>query len=148
MSAAHPAPLKVVPPGGVEGLYTAQVGGKNVPISMLYGREDFLAGIPGDVPTPERHRAAAAVEACGLTWFEAQQLVNATEGPAPDQRAELDLDELWGDDADANIRLVNGLLTRLRTHDEELHNRLLPFIQRARGMADLVLRVAKRHERA
>jgi hypothetical protein len=116
-------------------------------VSALYSREDFLTGIPGDVPTPERHRAAAAVEACGLTWFEGQQLLNATEGPVPHPADELDLAELWGDAANDNARAVNRVLTQLRAVDADLHDKLLPFIQRRAAVANRVLAIAKRLRR-
>lgn len=120
---------------------------ENMPLSALYGRQDFLAGILGDVPTPDRHRAAAAVEACGLTWFEAQQLVNATEGPVPDPGDELDLEALWGEAYDANVRLVKDQMTQLRAVDPDLHDRFLSFMHRRANVLAHVLAVAKRQAR-
>jgi hypothetical protein len=122
----------------------ARVPAETATLSALYGREDFLTGIPGDVPTPERHRAAAAVEACGLTWFEAQQLVNATEGPVPDPADELDLEALWGEAHAVNVRLVKDRMTQLLAVDPDLHDRLLPFLHRRADVLAHVLAVAQR----
>jgi hypothetical protein len=92
------------------------------------------------------------VEACGLTFFEGQQVLNVSEGPVPDAGEERDLAALWGETCDHNVRAVNRLLTRLRAVDAELYDKLLPFIQRRATVANRVLaiaeRQAKRPERA
>jgi hypothetical protein len=100
---------------------------ESAPISALYGREDFLAGFVGDVSPADRARAADAVEACGLTFFEGQQVLNATERPVPDAGDELNLAALWGEACDDNVRAVNRLLTQLRAVDGDLHDKLLPL---------------------
>jgi hypothetical protein len=114
------------------------------PISGLYGREEFLTGFAGDVAPADRARAADVVAACGLSYFEGQQLLNVTEGAAPAAADELDLEELWGDAVDDNVRAVNRLLTRLRAVDADLHDKLLPFIQRRAAVATRVLAIAQR----
>jgi hypothetical protein len=116
---------------------------ESAPLSALYGREDFLSSIPGDVAPAERARAADAVEACGLTWFEGQQVLNATEGPVP-AGAMLDLAELWGDAADDNARVVKGLLMEVREKAPDFYDKVLPFIQRRAAVANLGLAVAQR----
>lgn len=82
--------------------------------------------------------------ACGLSWFEAQQLVNATEGPVPDPADELDLEALWGEAYDANVRLVKDRMTQLRAVDPDLHDRLLPFLHRRADVLARVLAIAQR----
>jgi hypothetical protein len=117
---------------------------ENVPISTSYTRDDFLQAVPGDWGIPEARREADAIDAIGATPFEGLQLVNQTLGSAPPPEDELDLDALWGEARDVNVRLVTRLLTALRAQDDDLHARLLPYIQRRAAVANHVLAVAQR----
>jgi hypothetical protein len=133
----------VVYPGGEDDRPPA-ARSENVPISMLYGREEFLSGFAGDVSPADRTRAADVVAACGLTYFEGQQLLNATEGPLPGPEAALDFGALWGTARDANAQLVDNELSRLLDVDEDLHDRLRPYVLRSANAANRVLAIAQR----
>jgi len=67
-------------------------------------------------------------------------------GPLPRGREHpgIDLAQLWAKDADANIELVNVLLTQLRRHSQADHDTLLPYVQRSPAVANRVLAIAKR----
>ena len=108
-------------------------------------REDVTRMAPGNwTPTQVDRVVTTAVDTIGATPLEVSRLFAYTASPPPPPERELDLVKLWGDDVDRNVKLVNGLLTRIQTHDAELHDRLLPYAQRHAGTAEHLLAVAKR----
>ena len=99
---------------------------------------------PGDWTRAQTDRVVATATALGVGPYETVGLFNLTASPPPPPARELDLDALWGETAAANIKTVNALLTKLRAHDEELHDRLVPYIQRSAPAAEHALAVARR----
>jgi hypothetical protein len=108
-------------------------------------REDVTRMAPASWAPPQVARVVTiAMDKLGATPLELSRIFAITASPPPPPERELDLVKLWGDDADRNVKLVNGLLTRIQTHDTELHDRLLPYVQRHAGAAEHLLAVARR----
>ena len=117
----------------------------NVPMETLtVTRDDLPKLAPAEWTPAQTERVVATATALGVGPYETVGLFNLTASPPPPPERELDLDALWGDAADANIKVVNALLTKLRAHDEELHDRLVPYIQRSTPAAQHALAVARR----
>lgn len=115
----------------------------------FFTRADLAAHYPAEWREAEKTRfEKAALDGAGASPLEAGRLLALTHRYRTPERAPLpdvlDLDVLWGSEADTNIRLVNAFLTTLRRRSQADHDELLPFVQRVGPVADLVLAVAQR----
>jgi hypothetical protein len=132
------------------GLLAFREDGEAGPPPVVEGPSPALGwdSVPGTAPPSwtgaQAEQAATAAAALGLSPADTALSFSLLDMPVPPEEAELDLDQLWGSDLEANVRLVNGLLSRLQAIDPGLYARALPFVQRNASICNHVLALARR----